>query len=168
MLRRDRWYAEKRSSEKWSPEKKIPGEMVTGKNDPRQEWSPEKCPSKIVLCQKNARKFERLFYFYRLISLQKMFDIHPMILHAPNCRTLKESRKVCCRVSGFHGLITSQRFTHTPFSWTIFPRDHFSAIPIDRMLPGVKIKCVRVCFFVHQLAIILQCFDVSKALFFCS
>ena len=84
-----------------------------------------------------------------------MFDVHFTILHAPNCRTLKKSRTVCSRVLGFHRLITSQHFTHTPrcstlnppffrgpfledfffpgtiltgifFPWTFFPRDNFS------------------------------------------
>ena len=32
---------------------------------------------------------------------------------APNCRKLKETRKVCCRVLGFHRLITSEHSTHT-------------------------------------------------------
>ena len=44
-------------------------EYGTWKNGPREKKSPKKCPSKIVLRQKNARKFERLFYFYRLIAL---------------------------------------------------------------------------------------------------
>ena len=48
--------------------------MVLEKNGPRGKWSPEnwfpeKCPSKVVLCQKNTRKFKRLFHFYRLIPL---------------------------------------------------------------------------------------------------
>ena len=51
-----------------------------------------------------------------------MFDVHLMILHAPNCRTLKESRNVCCRVLGFHRLITSQDSTHTPQCSTLTPR----------------------------------------------
>ena len=90
---------EKRSPEKWSPEK----------------WSLEKCPPKIVLRQKNVRKFEQLFYFYRLnpVHTQKVFDVHLTTVHTPNCRTLKESKKVCCQVLGFHRSITSQHFTHT-------------------------------------------------------
>ena len=31
----------------------------------------------------------------------------------PNCRTLRESRKICCRVLGFHRLIASEHSTHT-------------------------------------------------------
>ena len=124
-------FFEKRSPKKWSPEKKVPGEMVPGKKVPGEmvpgkwspenkspnkkspqngpfekkspkkwslgKWSLEKCPRKIVLRQKNARKFDRLFYFYRLIPVDAL-----------NCRTLKESRKVYCRVLGFHRLIRSQ------------------------------------------------------------
>ena len=45
---------------------------------------------------------------------KKIFDVHLTIVHALNCRTLKETRKVCSRVSGFHRLITSQHSTHTP------------------------------------------------------
>ena len=43
---------DERSPEKWSPGKKVPG-----------KWSLEKCPPKIVLRQKNARKFERILQF---------------------------------------------------------------------------------------------------------
>ena len=43
-----------------------------------------------------------------------MFDVHilHLILHASNCSTLKESRKVCCRVLGFQRMITSEHSTH--------------------------------------------------------
>ena len=34
-----------------------------------EKWPPEKCPQEIVLRQKNARKFKQLFYSYRLILL---------------------------------------------------------------------------------------------------
>ena len=47
-----------RPREKWSPEKWSP-----------KYWCPEKCPSKLVLRQKNARKFKRLFNFHQLIPL---------------------------------------------------------------------------------------------------
>ena len=46
----------------------------TWKNGPREKKSPKKCPSKIVLRQKNARKFE-LFNFYRLIPLHIQKDV---------------------------------------------------------------------------------------------
>ena len=78
-------------------------------------WSLKKCPSKIVLHQKNAKKFELLLHLYQLISLYTQKDVWGLPndpTYAPNCRTLKESRKVCCRVFGFHRLITSQYSTH--------------------------------------------------------
>ena len=64
--------SEKWSQEKWSPEKWF-----------LKNKSPEKCASKTVLRQKNARKFKRLFHFYQSIPLrtQKMFDAHVTILH---------------------------------------------------------------------------------------
>ena len=99
------------------------------KNGPREKWSPEKCPSIIVLRQKNARKFEWLFHFYQLILLHTQKDVGRLRhdpTYAPNCRTLKESRKVCCRVLGFHRLITSEHsthtHTHTPRCSTLTPR----------------------------------------------
>ena len=88
------WFPEKWSLEKWSSE----------------NWSPEKCPSKIVLRQQNARKFKRLFHFYQLIPLYTQKDVL-RLRHDPTCapnrRTLKESRKICCRVLGFHRFIDS-------------------------------------------------------------
>ena len=99
------------------------------KNGPREKWSPEnwspeKCPAKIVLRQKNARKFERLFHFYQLIPLHTQKDVwrlHHDPTYAPNCRTLKESRMICCRVLGFHRLIRSENSTHTPRCSTLTP-----------------------------------------------
>ena len=56
-----------------------------------------------------------------------MFDVHlhspTFILHSQNCRTLKESRKVCCRVLGFHRLITSEHSTHTHHDARRSPHD---------------------------------------------
>ena len=97
---REKWSPENRSPEKWSPE----------------NWSPEKCPSKIFYRQNNARKFKRLFHFYQLIPLHTQKDVRRLRYdptYAPNCRTLKESRKICCRVLGFHRLITFEHSTHT-------------------------------------------------------
>ena len=108
------WYAEK-----WSPENR----------------SQEKCPSKIVLRQKNSKQFKRLFHFYRLIPLHIQKDVwrlHHDLIYAPNCRTLKESRKVCCQVLGFHRLITSEHSTHTPRCSTLTPRFFVSEFPGDR------------------------------------
>ena len=122
---------EKSSPENWSPEKWS-----------RENWSPEKYPSKIILRLKNARKFKRLFHFYQLIPLHTQKDVWRLRYDptfAPNCRTLKESRKIRCRVLGFHRLITSEHSTHThhdarrsphdfsflSFSGTNFPRTIF-------------------------------------------
>ena len=114
--------------EKWSLRKMVPGKMVHRKNGPRkncpqekwfpENWSPWKCPSKIVPCQNNARKFERLFHFYRSIPLHTQKDVWRLPhdpIYAPNRapKTLKESRKVYCRVLGFHTLITFEHSTHT-------------------------------------------------------
>ena len=102
------------------------GKMVPEKNGPREKWwsekwspenwSPEKFPSKIILRQKNARKFKQLFRFYQLMPLHTQKNVW-RLRHDPtyvlNCRTLKESRKICCRVLGFHKLITSEHSTHT-------------------------------------------------------
>ena len=130
-------------SGKRSPEISSPGKKSPGK------WSLEKCPPKIVR-QKTARIFERLFIIFIdwfHYTHKKMFDVYLTILHAPNCRTLKESRKICCRVLGFYRLITfhtltprcstlAPRFCRGPFfgdffpgtifPGTFFPRDHFS------------------------------------------
>ena len=79
---------------------------------------------------------------------KNMLDVHLTILHAPNYKTLKESKKVCCRVFGFHRLITSENSTHTTmldahpkifcfwvfrdhFSGDQFYGDHFSRIPLN-------------------------------------
>ena len=53
--------------------------MVPGKKNPRKIG-----PSKIVLRQKNARKFERLFFIFIdwfHYTRKKMFDVHLTILH---------------------------------------------------------------------------------------
>ena len=58
--------------ENWSPEKWSP-----------ENWSLEKFPSKIVLRQKNARKFKRLFIFINWFHYthKKMFDAYVTILN---------------------------------------------------------------------------------------
>ena len=129
------------------PGKLVPGKMVPEKNCPQEKWSPEnwspekwspeKFALKIVLRQKNARIFKRLCYFYQLIPLHTQKNVRRLRqdpTYIPNCGTLKESRKICCRVLGFHRLITSQHSTHTPrcstptprFFVSKFPGDHFS------------------------------------------
>ena len=114
--------------------------MVRGKNGSREKWSPENWSPENVLqkffsIKRKLRNWNDVFYFYRLAPLhtKKPFDVHLTILHARNCRILKESRKICCWVLGFHRLITSQNFTHTTmldvhltiFCFSVF-RDHFS------------------------------------------
>ena len=106
-----KWSPEKWSPEKWSPRKMVPGKMVPEKNGPRkngpcEKWSPEKFPSKIVLRQKNARKFKRLFHFYQLIPLHTVSGHH------------------FSRGPFFRGPF----FSGTVFPRTIFSEDHFSGI----------------------------------------
>ena len=87
--------------------------MVPGKMAPKN-WSPEKFPSKIVLRQKNARKFKQ--------NTQKnVWRLRHDPTYVRNCRTLKEFRKICCRVLGFHRLITSEHSTYTPRCSTLTP-----------------------------------------------
>ena len=76
---RKKWSPEKWSPENWSPEKWSP-----------ENWFPKKCPSKIVLCQKNARKFEQLFLFLsidstthteRCLTFTSRFYMHQTVEH---------------------------------------------------------------------------------------
>ena len=142
-------YAEKWSPEKWSPEKWSPKKMVPEKNGPREKWSPEnwspeKFPSKIFLHQKNARKFKRLFHFYQLIPLQTQKNVCRLRhdpTYVPNCRTLKESRKICCRVLGFHRLITSEHSTHTPRYSKLTPRIFVSVFRVCFRVLGLLSSC---------------------------
>ena len=126
-----------------------PQKMVPRKNGPREKWSPdnwspekwslEKFASKIDLRQKSARKFERLFYFYQLIPLHTQKNVWRLRhdpTYVPNCRTLKESSKICCRVLGFHRLITSEHSTHTPRCSTPTPRLFVSEFPGDHFCRG--------------------------------
>ena len=109
---------------KSGPRKIHPRKNGPRKIGPWKNWSPEKCPSKIVLRQKNARKFKWLFHFYQLIPLhtqKNVWHLHQDPTYVPNCRALKESRKICCRVLGFHRLITSEHSTHTPQCSTLNP-----------------------------------------------
>ena len=110
----------KKFSEIWCLGKKVPGKMVPGKKNlrksgPRKNGLRRNGPQKSGFQKNGHRKnLNDFFYFYRFhCTHKKMFEIHLTILHAPNCRTLKECRKVCCRVLGFHILITSQHSTHT-------------------------------------------------------
>ena len=119
--------------EKWSQGKMVPGKLVAGKISPKN-WSPGKCLSKIVLRQNNAMKFQRLFHLHRLIPLHTQKDVWRLrhdLTYALNCKTLKETRKHCCRVSGFHRWITSEHSTHTPRCSTLTPRFFVSEFPVD-------------------------------------
>ena len=121
---REKWCPEKWSPKNWSPEKWSPENWSPEKWSP-ENWSPEKCPSKIVLRQNNDGKFKRLFHFYQLIPLLIQKDVW-RLRHDPtyalNSRTLRDSKKICCRVLGFHRLITSEHSTHTPRCSTVTPQ----------------------------------------------
>ena len=70
-------------------------------------------------------KFLFLFLCYQLIPLHTQINIWRLRhdpTYVPNCRTLKESRKICCRVLGFHRSITSEHSTHIPRCSTLTPR----------------------------------------------
>ena len=95
---------------KMVPRKMVPGKMVPGKNGPRK-----------IGPRKNLLK--KLFSVKRMLgNLNDFFIFINWFHYVPNCRTLKESRKICCRVLGFHRLITSEHFTHTPWHSTLTPR----------------------------------------------
>ena len=105
-----------------------------------EKWSPKKCPSKILLRQSNAKKFKRFFSFLSIDCTTHKKDVWRLrhdSTYAQNCRKLKESRKICYRVLGFHRLIKSEHSTHTHthdarrptprfFVSDEFPGDHFS------------------------------------------
>ena len=100
----EKWSPGKESLEKWSLGKKVPGKMLLGKY-----------PPKIILQKRVLGNLDDFFIFIHWFHFthKKMFDVHLTILHVPNCRTLKESRKVFCRVLGSYKLITSQHSMHT-------------------------------------------------------
>ena len=68
----------------------------------------------------SAIPFERMFYFYRLIPL---YTLRCSTLTPQFCVT---EFWVCCRVLGFHRLITSQHSSHTSRCLTLTPRFFFS------------------------------------------
>ena len=125
--------------------------MVPRKNGPRKNG-----PWKIGPWKNGPRKIGPWKNGPRKYVLQKLFSVNGMLgnlndffifinwfhythkdvwrlrhdpAYAPNCRTLKESRKICFRVLGFHRLITSQHSTHTPRCWTPTPRFFVSEFP---------------------------------------
>ena len=121
------------------PGRKIPRKMVLGKNGPRKIGLRKNVLQKLFSVKRMLGNLNNFFIFIDWFHYthEKMFDVHLTILHAPNCRTLKKSRKVCCWVLGFHRWITSEHFTRThhdawrspyeflfpvfEFSRTIFP-----------------------------------------------
>ena len=131
--------------------------MVPGKNGLRK-IGPRKIGPRKIGPRKNV--FQKSFSVKRMLgnlneffifidwfhyTRKKMFDGHLTILHAPNCRTSKESRRICCRVLGIHRLITSEHSTHThhdarrsPYRVTknrirfLVFRDHFCREPFFR------------------------------------
>ena len=140
----EKWSPRKMVPEKWSPGKMVPEKNGPRKNSPQENGPgkmvpgklvPGKNPSKIVPHQKNARKFKRFFHFYRLIALHTQKDVWRLpqdSTYASNWRTLNESRKICCRVLGFHKLITSEHstHTHTPRCSTLTPRFLFRTLDL--------------------------------------
>ena len=113
-----KWSPGKKSMDKKSPEKWYLGIKVPGKNGLKKLFSVKR----MLVNLNNFFIFIDWFHY----THKNMFDVHLTILHAPNCRTLKESRNVCCRVLGFHRLITSKNsthtHTHTPRCSTLTPR----------------------------------------------
>ena len=126
--------------------------MVPGKWSPEnwssEKWSPEKCPLKLLSVKRMLGNLNDFFIYFDWFyyTHKKVFDVHLTILHAPNCRTLKRSRKVCCRVLGFHRLITSQHSTHVSQCSTLTPR-FFGSEFSGTIFPGTifpGFACVRV------------------------
>ena len=75
--------------------------MIPGKKNPRKN-----VPQKLLSVKRMLENFNDCFIFIDWFhyTRKKMFDVYFTILHAPNFRTPKESRKVRCRVLGFHRL----------------------------------------------------------------
>ena len=109
----------KNGSRKIGPRKYGPRKIGPRKNGPRKNVLQKLFSIKRMLGNLNAFFIYIDWFHY---THKKMFDVHLTILHAPNCRTLKESRLVCCRVLRFHRLITFEHSTHTPRCSTLIPR----------------------------------------------
>ena len=158
---------EKWSPENWSPEKWSPENSFTRKKSPRKIGPQKICPRINVLQKLSSvkRMLENLNHFFIFIDWfhythKKMFDVHLTILHAPKGRTLKESRKVCCRVLGFYRLITSQHSTYTPrhstptpwffVFWGPFFRDSYEAVVFGYVKKRKKICEIFFDFFLKK------------------
>ena len=101
-------------AEKWSTQ------MVLGKKNPQMvlgKLVPGNMSFKNCSPSKGCLKIWTTFFIFIdwfHYTHKNMFDGHVLtILHAPYCRTLKESRKDYCWVLGFHRFVTSQHSTHT-------------------------------------------------------
>ena len=115
----EKWSPETLSPEEWSPEIGL-RKMVPGKIGPREIGPRKNVLLKLFSVKRMLENLDDFLNFYRLIPLHTQKDVWRS--HAPNCRTLKEFRKVYYRVLGFHRLITSEHFTYTPQCSTLTPR----------------------------------------------
>ena len=128
--------------------KMVPGKMVPKKNGPQKNGPRKNFLQKLFSVKRMLGNLND-FHFYQLIPLHTQKNVWRLRhdpTYVPNCRTLNESRKICCRVLGFHGLITSEHSTHPhhdarrpphdfsflSFPGTIFPGGHFSGDHFSR------------------------------------
>ena len=106
------------------------------KNGPRKNAPWKNVLQKLFSVKKMLGNLNDFFIFIDWFHYthKKMFDFHLTILQSLNCKTLKESRKVCCRVLGFHRLShpnipytyhDARRSPHDFFG-DHFSEDHFS------------------------------------------
>ena len=122
--------------------------MVPGKNGPWKKGSLKNVLRKLLSVKRLLGNLNDFFIFIDWFHYThtKMFDVHLTILHAPNCKTRKEFRKVCYRVLGFHRLITfehsthTRTHTHTPRCSTFTPRffvsEFVGTIFLETNFPG--------------------------------
>ena len=86
--------SEKKSPKKWSTGKIIPGKMGAEQNGPRKIGPRKNVLQKLFSVKKMLGNLNDFFIFIDWLHYthKKIFDVHFTILHAPNFRTLKESR----------------------------------------------------------------------------
>ena len=132
----------KKGPRKNGPQKNSPLGKKSPKNGPRRNGPRKNFLKKFFPVKRMLGNLNDFFIFIDWFHFthENMFDVHLTILHAWNCRTLKESRKVCYRLLGFHRFITFQHSTLTPWCSTLTPRFFVSAFWI----------CCRVLSF-HRL-----------------
>ena len=120
------WKKGLRGKNPWKedPRKDGPRENGTRKNGPRRNGPRKNLLKKLFSVKRMLGNSKDFFIFIDRFHYThiKMFDVHLTILHAPNCRTLNASSKVCYRVLAFYRLITSQLPAHTPRCSTLTPR----------------------------------------------